>query len=93
MTAEHRVWFYPLRRRFAFSSTAMFLALLAAPGWVAACGPNGGTYCQSGPKYGTQCYAMPDVEHTPGAPPPMADPERPARGQSSAPNPKQWPRR
>ena len=41
------------------------LVLAAAAG----CGPGSGTYCQSGPKYGTQCYAQPDVSRTgPGAP-------------------------
>jgi len=41
--------------------------------WLAvsavACGPAGGTYCQSGPKYGTQCYSRMDLQ-PPGAPPP-----------------------
>jgi len=38
---------------------------------VTACGPNGGTYCQSGPKYGTQCYSKMDLQ-PPGSPPPPA---------------------
>ena len=33
------------------------------------CGPGGGTYCQSGPKYGTQCYSQMDLQ-PPGSPPP-----------------------
>ncbi|HYQ44221.1 MAG TPA: hypothetical protein VER11_19700 [Polyangiaceae bacterium] len=36
---------------------------------VTACGPAGGTYCQSGPKYGTQCYSKMDLQ-PPGSPPP-----------------------
>jgi hypothetical protein len=34
---------------------------------IAGCGPGGGTYCQSGPKYGTKCYAQPDVTDPPGS--------------------------
>jgi hypothetical protein len=34
---------------------------------AAGCGPGAGTYCQSGPKYGTRCYAEPDVRRGPGA--------------------------
>ncbi len=41
-----------------------------------ACGPGGGTYCQSGPKYGTQCYSRMDLQ-APGSPPPPADDGRP----------------
>jgi hypothetical protein len=35
------------------------------------CGPGAGTYCQSGPKYGTQCYSQMDMQ-PPGTPPPPA---------------------
>jgi len=35
------------------------------------CGPGAGTYCQSGPKYGTQCYSQMDLQ-PPGSPPPPA---------------------
>jgi hypothetical protein len=31
-----------------------------------ACGPGGGTYCQTGPRYGTQCYSTVDVSNPPG---------------------------
>jgi len=35
------------------------------------CGPaGGGTYCQSGPRYGTQCYSNADVTAPPGQRPP-----------------------
>jgi hypothetical protein len=30
------------------------------------------TYCQSGPKYGTQCYSMTDVRTPPGQRPPLS---------------------
>jgi hypothetical protein len=54
------------------SRLVFFLAL----GWVTAvlsgCGPGGGTYCQTGPKYGTQCYSQMDLQ-PPGSPPPPAD--------------------
>ncbi|HEY3666250.1 MAG TPA: hypothetical protein VGL19_09630 [Polyangiaceae bacterium] len=52
------------------------LALLVALGSVTAvlsgCGPGGGAYCQTGPKYGTQCYSQMDLQ-PPGSPPPPAD--------------------
>jgi hypothetical protein len=32
---------------------------------LAACGPGSGVYCQSGPKYGTQCYSEADVREDP----------------------------
>jgi hypothetical protein len=38
----------PLVRLIAFAATSLL---------AFACGP-GGTYCQSGPKYGTQCYDL-----------------------------------
>ena len=37
---------------------ATFALLLLA---TSACGVGSGTYCQSGPKYGTQCYAEPEI--------------------------------
>ncbi|HYQ04623.1 MAG TPA: hypothetical protein VER96_38380 [Polyangiaceae bacterium] len=41
-------------------SLLFLLACLSA--FVAACGPEGGTYCQSGPKYGPQCYSKMDLQ-------------------------------
>jgi hypothetical protein len=32
------------------------------------CGPGAGAYCQSGPRYGTQCYTESDLNSPPGAP-------------------------
>ena len=49
----------------------ILLPLLAS--LLAACGPNGGTYCQSGPKYGTQCYSQMDLQPPGSAPPPAGD--------------------
>ena len=37
-----------------------------------ACGPGAGSYCQSGPKYGTQCYSQMDLQ-PPGTPPVSPD--------------------
>lgn len=34
---------------------------------LGACGPSGGTYCQSGPSYGTTCYSSTEVTRHPGA--------------------------
>jgi len=48
------------------------LMLVGLASVLAACGPQGGTYCQSGPKYGTQCYSKMDLQ-PPGSPPPPAD--------------------
>jgi hypothetical protein len=45
---------------------------------VACCGPGGGTYCQSGPRYGTQCYSRQDLA-PPGSPPVNPDPNDPRR--------------
>jgi hypothetical protein len=42
------------------------LLALAAPG----CG--GDTYCQSGPKYGTQCMSLSDARNSPGQRPPLS---------------------
>jgi len=50
-------------------SLILLLAWLTAS--ALACGPAGGTYCQSGPKYGTQCYSKMDLQ-PPGSPPPPA---------------------
>ncbi len=36
------------------------------------CGPGGGTYCQTGPKYGTQCYSRMDLD-PPGTAPSQPD--------------------
>ena len=46
-------------------------ALVCLAGLITGCGPGGGTYCQSGPKYGTQCYSQMDLQ-PPGSPPPSA---------------------
>ncbi len=41
------------------------IAILACVAAAAvACGPGSGTYCQSGAKYGTSCYAEPEVRHS-----------------------------
>jgi hypothetical protein len=45
--------------------------LVAAGLLLAACGPGSGTYCQTGPKYGTECYAEPDVRQPAGQPRPQ----------------------
>lgn len=42
-------------------------------GLVGCSGAQGGTYCQSGSKYGTQCYSMADIQSPPGQRPPPAD--------------------
>ena len=48
---------------------ALFAFVLAYQASLSsACGPGGGTYCQSGPKYGTQCYSKMDLQQ-PGSPP------------------------
>ncbi|MBN1607097.1 MAG: hypothetical protein JW940_10725 [Polyangiaceae bacterium] len=41
-----------------------------------ACGPGGGTYCQTGPKYGTKCYSNVDVSNAPGYKGPPDQPEQ-----------------
>jgi hypothetical protein len=56
-----------------------YLLLLTLTGAMAAlsgCGPGGGTYCQSGPKYGTQCYSRMDLQPPGSPPPPPDDPSR-----------------
>ena len=62
--------------RLALAQVAVLVGLL-----VSACGPGASTYCQSGSKYGTQCYAEPDVRQPPGAPRPVDDP----RGKPESP--------
>ena len=49
----------------------------AAATLSSACGPGAGAYCQSGPKYGTQCYSQLDLQ-PPGSPP-TRDGDRPRR--------------
>ncbi len=56
---------------------------------VSACAPGSGTYCQTGPRYGTQCYAEPDVRQPPGAPRPV--PESPRKGEPPANPPNKLP--
>jgi hypothetical protein len=54
---------------------------------LSGCGPDG-TYCQSGPKYGTQCYTQSDVQG-----PSHARPEdSPRKGEPPAtpPNKVRW---
>ena len=46
---------------------------------VPACGPGGGTYCQSGPKHGTKCYSETDVRNPPGTHPEPT--EHPRKGE------------
>lgn len=54
------------------------------------CGPGSGTYCQTGPKYGTQCYAEPDIA---GPDPTRRRDEPPRKGEPPAtppPNQLNW---
>lgn len=53
------------------SRFSFLLALAGAAAWLAGCGPGAGSYCQTGPKYGTQCYSQMDLQ-PPGSPPPPA---------------------
>jgi len=53
---------------------SLMMVCLAA--LAAGCGPNGGSYCQSGPKYGTQCYSQMDLQPPGSAPPPAGDRSR-----------------
>lgn len=58
---------------------------------TSACAANG-AYCQTGPKYGTQCYAEPDVRQPPGGARPPIE-ESPRKGEPPAqpgPRPVQW---
>lgn len=41
--------------------------LLGIPGF-AACTPSANIHCQSGPKYGTECYVFPDPTEPTGEP-------------------------
>ena len=50
---------------------SLLMSMVICQASLAACGPGGGTYCQSGPKYGTQCYSQMDLQ-PPGSPPPPA---------------------
>jgi hypothetical protein len=53
--------------------TLFFAVLFSCAFAFTACG--GDTYCQSGAKYGTQCYSMTDVRTPPGQrPPPAGEP-------------------
>jgi hypothetical protein len=56
--------------------TLLALLLVCQAALLSACGPDGGTYCQSGPKYGTQCYSRMDVQPPGSPPPPPADRSR-----------------
>jgi hypothetical protein len=49
-------------------STFLFAILGSCALALAGCG--GDTACQSGPKYGTQCYSLTDVRSGPGQRPP-----------------------
>jgi hypothetical protein len=47
-------------------TTKRWLAISALSSAVlGACGPGSGVYCQSGSKYGTQCYSEADVKNDP----------------------------
>jgi hypothetical protein len=50
----------------------LLVTLTSAAALLSGCGPGGGAYCQSGPKYGTQCYSQMDLQ-PPGSPPPSQD--------------------
>ena len=49
----------------------LFFTLVCQASLTTGCGPGAGTYCQTGPKYGTQCYSQMDLQ-PPGSPPPPA---------------------
>ena len=57
-----------------------------------ACGPGSGVYCQSGSKYGTDCYAEPDVRQPPGQPrrPEEAGPRKGEPPATPPPNQVKW---
>ncbi len=54
--------------------TGLLTLLFAAVGLVTlvAAGCGGDTYCQSGPKYGTQCMSLTDARNPPGQRPPLS---------------------
>lgn len=56
---------------------------------LSACGPGGGTYCQSGPRYGTQCYTQNDVSG--GPTPTHGGEDSPRKGEPPAKPPKGMP--
>jgi hypothetical protein len=53
-----------------------FAALGGALALLAGCGPGAGSYCQTGPKYGTQCYSQMDLQPPGTPPPPAGDPSK-----------------
>lgn len=57
------------------------LACLLLVPFLLACGPGGGTYCQSGAKMGTECHALSDVTDPPGRRPPPVEAQQ---------NPEAW---
>src|SRR5450432_3050187 len=62
----------------------VYLAILGGLSALLADGCGGDTYCQSGPKYGTQCYSLSDVRTPPGQRPPLSS-EPPPRWQPEPP--------
>lgn len=68
-----------------------FVSGMLAAGALAGCGPGSGVYCQSGAKYGTQCYAEPDVQQPPGQPRPAQDgPRKGEPPDNPPPNQVKW---
>jgi hypothetical protein len=70
----------------------MLFGLLVTVPVATACGPGSGVYCQSGSKYGTDCYAEPDVRQPPGQPR-RPEEEGPRKGEPPAtppPNQVKW---
>ena len=70
----------------------MVLGLLVTFPAATACGPGSGVYCQSGSKYGTDCYAEPDVREPPGQPrrPEEAGPRKGEPPATPPPNQVKW---
>jgi hypothetical protein len=54
----------------------LLLTLICTAAMLSGCGPVPGTYCQSGPKYGTQCYSQMDLQPPGTPPPPAGDPSK-----------------
>jgi hypothetical protein len=71
-----------MKRLLVVSSVLSLLSLALA------CGPGGGTYCQSGAKMGTECHALSDVTDPPGRrPPPVEAGQNPEAWWKSKPQP------
>jgi hypothetical protein len=67
------------------SSITRGLAISALALTALACGPGAGVYCQSGPKYGTECYSEADVRNPPGEQRPHEEPPRKGEPPSTPP--------